>query len=139
IEDDVEIGANTTIDRATIGFTHIRRGTKIDNLVQIAHNIEIGEDVTLVAQVGIAGSCKIGARSILAGQAGVGQHIKIGEDCIIGGQSGVTKDIPSRSFYSGYPARPHREALRQHAMLAKLPEIEERLSRLEKKLEDTGK
>jgi UDP-3-O-[3-hydroxymyristoyl] glucosamine N-acyltransferase len=103
IEDDVEIGANSTVDRAALGETVIRRGTKIDNLVTVAHNVEIGENVLLVAQVGVAGSSKVGRNSILSGQVGVPDHIKIGENVIIAAKTGVTNDIPSGSFVSGSP------------------------------------
>ena len=108
IEDDVEIGANTTIDRATLGNTVIGRGSKIDNLVQVAHNTEVGEDVILVSQVGISGSCKIGNRSILAGQVGVADHVKIGEGTVVTAQSGVPSDVPPGQVWSGSPSRPAR-------------------------------
>lgn len=133
IEDDVEIGACVTIDRATLGETVIRRGTKIDNLVQIAHNVEIGEDSTIVAQVGISGSTKVGKRVTLAGQVGVVGHIEIGDDVMVGGQSGVTKDLPPRQAFSGMPAIPHREWLRAVGIFAKLPEMRKTLMELEKK------
>ncbi|HYL80884.1 MAG TPA: UDP-3-O-(3-hydroxymyristoyl)glucosamine N-acyltransferase, partial [Candidatus Acidoferrum sp.] len=98
IEDDVEIGANTTIDRATLGETRIGRGTKIDNLVQIAHNVFVGEDAVIVGQAGIAGSSRIGSRVTLAAQAGIVDHVEIGEDAIVGAQAGVTKDLPPGSI-----------------------------------------
>lgn len=136
IEDDVEIGACVTIDRATLGETVIRRGTKIDNLVQIAHNVEIGEDSTIVAQVGISGSTKVGKRVTLAGQVGVVGHIEIGDDVMVGGQSGVTKDLPPRQAFSGAPAIPHREWLRAVGIFAKLPEMRKTLLELGKRVKE---
>lgn len=104
IEDDVEIGANTTVDRAMMGSTIVRRNAKIDNLVQIAHNVEVGESTFLCAQVGIAGSTKIGAHCILAGQVGVAGHIEIADNCIFGAQTGVPNSIRKPGTYMGYPA-----------------------------------
>ena len=103
IEDDVEIGANSTVDRAALGETVIRRGTKIDNLVTVAHNVEIGENVLLVAQSGVAGSSTVGRNTIVSGQAGIPDHLDIGENVIIAAKTGVTNDIPSGSFVSGSP------------------------------------
>ena len=123
IEDDVEVGANTTIDRASLGKTIIRRGVKIDNLAQIAHSVEIGEDSIIVAQVGIAGSTKIGRNVTLAGQVGVRDHIEIGDNVMVGGQSGVAQDLPANQGYTGSPALPHREFLRMVTLLPKLPEM----------------
>ncbi|MBI5327078.1 MAG: UDP-3-O-(3-hydroxymyristoyl)glucosamine N-acyltransferase [Deltaproteobacteria bacterium] len=136
IGDDVEIGACVAIDRATFGQTAIGRGSKIDNLVQIAHNVEIGEDSVIVAQVGIAGSTKIGNRVTLAGQVGVADHMEIGDDVIIGSQSGVTHDIPSKQVFSGMPAIPHREWLKSANIFAKLPDIRKMLLELEKRVEE---
>jgi UDP-3-O-[3-hydroxymyristoyl] glucosamine N-acyltransferase len=107
IEDDVEIGANVTIDRGTLGKTHIHRGVKIDNLVQIAHNVVIGENSIIVAQVGISGSTKVGKHVTLAGQVGLVGHIQIGDYVTIGAQSGVTKSVSDRTFLSGSPAVEH--------------------------------
>jgi UDP-3-O-[3-hydroxymyristoyl] glucosamine N-acyltransferase len=104
IEDDVEIGANTTVDRAMMGSTIVRKNAKIDNLVQIAHNVEVGESTFLCAQVGIAGSTKIGAHCILAGQVGVAGHIEIADNCIFGAQTGVPNSIRKPGTYMGYPA-----------------------------------
>lgn len=104
IEDDVEIGANTTLDRAMMGSTIVRKNVKIDNLVQIAHNVEIGESTFLCAQVGIAGSTKIGAHCILAGQVGVAGHIEIADNCVFGAQTGVPNSIRKPGTYMGYPA-----------------------------------
>jgi UDP-3-O-[3-hydroxymyristoyl] glucosamine N-acyltransferase len=134
IEDDVEIGANTTIDRATLGKTIIRRGVKIDNLVQVAHNVIIGEDSVIVAQVGIAGSTRIGSNVTLAGQAGVADHVEIGDNVMVGGQSGVMGTLPSNAAYSGRPAMPHRESLRIMSVYQKLPDMKKTLLDLEKRL-----
>lgn len=145
IEDDVEIGANTTIDRATMtnGATVIKRGTKIDNLVQVAHNVVIGEDCLLAGQVGIAGSVEIGNHVTLAGQAGVAGHLHIGDNTIVAAKAGVTKDIPSNQFVSGFPAVEHTRDLRMLAALRKLPEalatiqtLQKRIAELEAKLAD---
>lgn len=134
IEDDVEIGANTTIDRATLGKTIIRRGVKIDNLVQVAHNVTIGEDSIIVAQVGISGSTKIGKNVTLAGQVGVVGHIEIGDNVMVGAQSGVTHDLPANQGFSGSPALPHREFLRAITVFPKLPEMRKNLIEVEKRL-----
>jgi UDP-3-O-[3-hydroxymyristoyl] glucosamine N-acyltransferase len=134
IEDDVEIGANTTIDRATLGKTIIRRGVKIDNLVQVAHNVVIGEDSIIVAQVGIAGSTKIGSNVTLAGQVGLLDHIEIGDNVMVGAQSGVRHDLAANSIYTGTPAMPHREFLRVINVYQKLPEMRKTLIDIEKRL-----
>ena len=123
IADDVEIGANVTIDRATTGKTKIGKGTKIDNLVQIAHNVKIGEHCFIVAQAGIAGSTVIGDHVTIAGQAGVSGHLTIGDNVTIAGQAAVIGDVPAREIVSGYPARPHREAMKVYALSQKLPEL----------------
>ena len=132
IEADVEIGANTTIDRGSIGDTVIGRGTKIDNLVQIGHNCRIGRSVIIVSQVGISGSTKVGDGAVLGGQAGVQGHIEIGAGARVGGQAGVTASVPAGVTVSGYPARPHREAMRIQAAVFGLPRLVERLKALEK-------
>ncbi|MDR7554026.1 MAG: UDP-3-O-(3-hydroxymyristoyl)glucosamine N-acyltransferase [Armatimonadota bacterium] len=134
VEDDVEIGANTCVDRATLGETRIGRGTKIDNLVQIGHNVTIGPGCLIVAQVGISGSVTIGAGAVLAGQVGVSDHVTIGAAARVGGKAGVTRDVPSGATVSGYPARDHREELRLQAALRRLPELLERVAALEAKL-----
>lgn len=131
IGDDVEIGANTTIDRGSIGDTVVGRGTKIDNLVQIGHNCRIGRSVIIVSQVGISGSTKVGDGAVLGGQAGIQGHIEIGAGARIGAQAGVTASVPGGITVSGYPARPHREALRAQAALFGLPKLVERLKALE--------
>jgi UDP-3-O-[3-hydroxymyristoyl] glucosamine N-acyltransferase len=133
IEDDVEIGANTTIDRGSLGDTIVGRGTKIDNLVQIGHNVRIGRLCLIMAQVGIAGSVRVGDGVVLAGQAGISGHHTIGDGARIAAQAGVFGDIPAGETWSGYPARPHREALRAHAAVFKLPGM---IKALEKLIED---
>lgn len=130
IEDDCEVGANVTIDRATLGATRIGRGTKIDNLVHIAHNVEIGEGCLIAAQVGIAGSTKIGKRVLFGGQAGLVDHIRIGDEVQIGAQAGVTKSFPEKTTISGYPARPHHQAMRIYAAMHRLPELLKKIEKL---------
>jgi len=134
IEDDVEIGANTTVDRATLGKTVIHRGVKIDNLVQVAHNVVIGEDSIVVAQVGISGSTKIGSNVTLGGQVGLTGHITIGDNVMVGAQSGVINDLPPNSAYTGTPAIPHREQLRVASATLKLPEMRKTLKEIEARL-----
>lgn len=129
IEDDVEIGANTTIDRGSVDDTVIGAGTKIDNLVQIGHNVRVGRLCLLMAQVGVAGSVRIGDGCILAGQVGVSGHLEIGDGVRLGAQAGVISDIPPGETWSGYPARPHREALRAQAVLFKLAKLWNRLEK----------
>lgn len=134
IEDDVEIGANTTIDRAALGETRVGQGTKIDNLVQLGHNVRVGRNCLLVAQVGIAGSTTLGDRVILAGQAGIAGHIHLGDGCRVGAKSGVGQDVPPGQDMSGIPAMPHGTFLRSSAIMPKLPELKRRVGRLEKEL-----
>jgi UDP-3-O-[3-hydroxymyristoyl] glucosamine N-acyltransferase len=134
IDDDVEIGANVTIDRGSAGDTVIGAGTKIDNLVHIAHNVSIGRSAFIVAQVGIAGSTSIGDHAVIAGQAGIVGHVKIGDRAKLGAQAGVIGDVPADAEYSGYPARSHREQMRVYALFARLPEIFERLKAVESRL-----
>ena len=122
VEHDVEIGANSAVDRATLGETRIGAGTKIDNQVQIGHNCLIGRGAIICGAVGIAGSSSIGDFAVLAGQVGVSDHVTVGARAILGGKAGVITDIPEGKFYSGMPAIPHREAMRQTAALQKLPE-----------------
>jgi UDP-3-O-[3-hydroxymyristoyl] glucosamine N-acyltransferase len=135
IEDDVEIGANVTIDRARFGKTVIGRGAKIDNLVQIAHNVSIGEHTIIVAQAGISGSTKVGRHATIAGQAGLVGHIEIGDKAVIAAQAGVMKSVPEGAMVSGYPARPHAEAMRIYAALGKLPEMLKTIRDLKNQLE----
>jgi UDP-3-O-[3-hydroxymyristoyl] glucosamine N-acyltransferase len=133
IDDDVEIGANNAIDRGTFGKTHIGRGVKTDNLVHVAHNVTVGENTVLVAQVGISGSVTIGRNAILAGQAGIAGHLTIGDNATVGPQTGVGKNVPAGEIVSGgIPEMPHRLWLRVVRTIPKLPEINKRLSGLEK-------
>ncbi len=135
IDDDVEIGANNAIDRGTFGKTHIGRGVKTDNLVHIAHNVSVGENTVLVAQVGISGSVTIGKNAILAGQAGVAGHLTIGDGATVGPQTGVGKPVPDGQIVSsGIPEMPHRTWLRVQRLIPKLPEFSKRLAGLEKRL-----
>ena len=133
IEDDVEIGANVTIDRGALGPTIIGQGSKIDNLVQIAHNVVLGEKCLVVAQVGIAGSTKIGSYTTLAGQVGLAGHLKIGHNVTVAAQSGVMHDIPDGGKWLGAPAQPDRQAKRQMIALQQLPELIRRVGDLERK------
>jgi UDP-3-O-[3-hydroxymyristoyl] glucosamine N-acyltransferase len=135
IDDDVEIGACNTIARATFGKTWIKRGVKTDNLVTIAHNVVVGEDTVLVAQVGIAGSVTIGDHSILAGQAGVAQHVTIGNRVTVGGQAGVAKSVPDDQIVSGTPEMPHRLWLKVSNIIPKLPDMKKKIRELEKRIE----
>jgi UDP-3-O-[3-hydroxymyristoyl] glucosamine N-acyltransferase len=125
IEDDVEIGANTCIDRGSLETTIIHKGVKLDNLVQIAHNVEVGENTVIAAQTGISGSCTVGAQSVLGGQVGIGEHAKLDDGTIIGGQAGVLngKHVKAGEVLWGTPVRPLKEFLAQQAHLAKLPKI----------------
>jgi len=134
IGDDVEIGANVTVDRGALGATRIGRGTKIDNLVQIAHNVVIGEHCLLISQVGIAGSSKLGNYVILAGQSGLAGHLKIGNKVTVGAQSGVMTDIPDGEKWLGAPAQPDRQAKRMMLAMMQLPDLIKRVADLEKKL-----
>ncbi|MFW6201589.1 MAG: UDP-3-O-(3-hydroxymyristoyl)glucosamine N-acyltransferase [Gemmatimonadota bacterium] len=135
---DVEIGANSTIDRGSVGATEIGDGVKIDNLVHIGHNVRVGENSMIIAQTGIAGSTTIGRRVTLAGQVGVSGHVEIGDDATLAAQAGVFGDVPAGAVYSGYPARPHREALRAQATLFRLPKLLRRLRALEPEARDGG-
>ena len=134
IKDNVEIGANTTIDRGTNGATVIKEGTKIDNLVQIGHNVEIGKNCLVVAQVGIAGSAKIEDEVTIAGQAGVVDHKSIAKNSIIAAKSLVTKDLKTGEFYSGNPAQKHSQELRKEAAVRKTPKLLKKIKKLEKEL-----
>jgi UDP-3-O-[3-hydroxymyristoyl] glucosamine N-acyltransferase len=136
IEADVEIGANSTIDRATLGETVIRRGSKIDNLVQVGHNCDVGEDVILVAQVGVSGSCTIGNRAVLAGQVGVADHVTIGAGAVLTAQTGVPNDVPAGEIWSGTPSRPASEMRRIWAAETLLPDLLRRFRALEKRVRE---
>lgn len=144
IDDDVEIGANSTIDRGTLGRTWIQRGAKIDNLVQIAHNVVIGENAIVVSQAGISGSTTIGRGVLIGGQSGLVGHIRVGDHAMVAARAGVHKDVPAATIVAGAPHLPHREWLRLEATIPKLPamrqllmELARRLEALEKKLEGT--
>jgi len=134
VGDDVEIGAGVTIDRGALGPTVIGKGTKIDNLVQIAHNVQVGEHCLLVSQVGIAGSTKLGNYVVLAGQVGLAGHLKIGNQVTVAAQSGVMHDIPDGETWFGYPAQPNKDIKRQIVAQRQLPGLLKRLSEIEKKL-----
>jgi UDP-3-O-[3-hydroxymyristoyl] glucosamine N-acyltransferase len=134
IEDDVEIGANTTIDRAALGETVIGEGTKIDNLVQIAHNVKTGKHCIIVSQVGIAGSSELGDYVVIGGQAGVSGHLKIGSQVMVAAKAAVMKGFDQPGQIAGTPARPLREHLKTEAMIRRLPKVIERLKRVEAKL-----
>jgi UDP-3-O-[3-hydroxymyristoyl] glucosamine N-acyltransferase len=134
IEDDVEIGTNVCVDRATLGSTRICRGSKIDNLVQVAHNVVIGEGSVIVAQAGISGSTRIGKGVILAGQAGIVGHIEIGDGAMVAAQAGVTKSVPPGERVSGYPARKHSAAKRLYAFVEHLPKLVEKVKGLESRI-----
>lgn len=131
LEDEVEIGANTTIDRATIAETRIRRGVKLDNLVQIAHNVELGENTVMAAQSGIAGSTTLGRQNIVGGQAGFTGHIETVSQVIVGAQAGVSKSITKPGLYMGSPARNGRDVLKLEGAMRSLPELIERVKKLE--------
>ena len=130
IEDDVEVGASTTIDRAALGETRIKRGTKIDNLVQIGHNVVMGEDCIIVSQVGIAGSATIGNHCTFGGQAAVVGHIKIGDNLTVGGRGGVAANTEGNQVVSGAPAMPHRDWIKATMSFPKLPEMRRELAQL---------
>ncbi|MBI3018417.1 MAG: UDP-3-O-(3-hydroxymyristoyl)glucosamine N-acyltransferase, partial [Deltaproteobacteria bacterium] len=136
IEDDVEIGANTCIDRATTGETRIKTGTKIDNLVQVGHNVEVGTHCILCGQVGLAGSSKIGDGSILGGQTGIADHVEIGATNKIAGQSGVTGNTKTNEILMGFPATPAHEYLKIVALWKRLPQMQKTIKRLEKEIEE---
>ena len=132
IGEDVEIGANSTVDRGSIGATVVGDGVKIDNLVHLGHNVRVGDLSILIAQVGVAGSTKLGRGVTLGGQVGVSGHVTIGDGATLAAQAGVFGDVPAGVTYSGYPARPHKEALRAQASLFRLPRLMKRLRALER-------
>jgi len=134
IEDDVELGANTTVDRPAVGETRIKAGTKIDNLVQIAHGVVVGRNVLMAAQVGIAGSTEIGDDVMFGGQVGVGGHLTIGRGVVAVGQSGITNSVGAGTMVAGYPAIDAREWRRAAAVYRRLPELKKRIEELEAKL-----
>ena len=134
IEDDVEIGANTCIDRAKTDSTVIRRGVKLDNLIQIGHNVQVGENTVSSAQTGIAGTSKVGSNCFLAGQVGIADHVNIGNNVKIGSKSGLDKDVPDGEIRFGYPALPGMQYHRSATVFKRLPELEKRVNELEKQL-----
>jgi UDP-3-O-[3-hydroxymyristoyl] glucosamine N-acyltransferase len=134
VEDDVEIGANTCVDRARFDETRIGRGTKIDNLVQVAHNVVVGPHCLLVAQAGIAGSSRLGRNVVVGGMSGVTGHVEIGDFAQVSAMSGVSKDLEGKQGYLGVPAKPYREGLKIRTLTQKLPELFERLRRAEERL-----
>ena len=136
IGNDVEIGANVTIDRARFGKTRIGNGVKIDNLVQIAHNVVLGDHAVVVAQVGISGSTEVGPHAILAGQAGIAGHLKIGAGAVVLAQSGVWKDVESKTQVFGYPALPQRQAMSLQRAYMKLPRLQQKIAALEQRLKE---
>ncbi len=139
IEDDVEIGANVTIDRAALGSTKIGRGSKIDNLVQIAHNVTVGEQSIIVAQVAIGGSAKIGRNVILAGQVAVRDHVVVGDFVKAGGQTGISDDVPAGSLIFGTPHMPHKQWMRLYGYWKRLPSLFQRMKQLEDRLQSEEK
>lgn len=136
LEDNVEIGSNTTIDRATMGSTIIRRGTKLDNLIQVAHNVEIGESTVMAAQVGVAGSTKIGSHNMIGGQVGFAGHITVGSGNQIGAQSGIPNNVSDGNILMGYPAVPARDFARQTVYVKNLSSLYNDVKELKKKLND---
>lgn len=134
IGDDVEIGANVTIDRARFDKTYLGKGTKIDNLVQIGHNVIIGENTIIVAQTGISGSAEVGRNVTLAGQVGIAGHISIGDNVVVAGKAGVTKSIPKNTSVSGFPAKPHTQEKKIKACIQRLPKLFEKVRELERKI-----
>jgi UDP-3-O-[3-hydroxymyristoyl] glucosamine N-acyltransferase len=137
IEDDVEIGANTTIDRATMGETRIGRGAKLDNLIQIAHNVTIGAHTVIAAQTGVSGSTRIGAHCVIAGQVGFAGHLEIADRTSVGAQSGLHRSIPTPGEqWFGYPAMPARQAMRVAGAVGQLPDLIVEVRALKRRLED---
>lgn len=134
IEDDVELGANVTIDRATLGNTIVKRGTKVDNLVQIAHNVSVGEHSIVVAQVGIAGSTTIGHHVMIGGQAGIGDHIQVGDQVMIAARAGVNRSLEPNQIVSGAPVMPHETWMKAQAVIPRLPELRQLVRNLEQRI-----
>ena len=136
IEDDVEIGANTTIDRATLGETRIKRGAKLDNLIQVAHNCSVGEDTVIAAQAGLSGSTHIGSHVQIGGQAGFAGHLTVGDGVSIGAQSGIHKSIPPGQMVFGYPAKPYSEEFRIQAALRRLPQLLKEVKDIKRRIQE---
>jgi UDP-3-O-[3-hydroxymyristoyl] glucosamine N-acyltransferase len=136
IEDDVEIGAGTCIDRGTLGETRVGRGSKLDNLVQVGHNVTIGKNCLIVAQVGLGGSSKVGHRVVVGGQAGLPDHLTIGDDALILAQAGITSHVPARGIVIGSPAEPRRDFLEQQLNIKRIPRISKQLKELKQQVAD---
>lgn len=136
IGNDVEIGANVTIDRARVGKTIISNGVKIDNLVQIAHNVTIGENTAMAAQVGLSGSAVVGRNVQMAGQSGAAGHLEVGDNSVVFARAGVTKNLPKGSFVSGFPAMDHRKEMRLYAEWLRIPERNRKVKKLEKRIDE---
>lgn len=136
IEDDVEIGANTTIDRSVMDATVIRRGVKLDNLIQVAHNVEIGENTVMASQVGISGSTKVGKNCMFGGQVGLGGHITVGDNSSIGAQSGIISNVEPNSKIIGAPAMPMKDFFRSSVVFPKLPDMYRQLNKMQKELDE---
>ena len=136
VEDDVEIGANSTVDRGTLGETRIGEGSKIDNLVMVAHGVQLGPRSLLAAQTGIAGSTRIGARAVFAGQSGVSGHLEIGEGAVVAGKSAVFADVPAGAYVAGVPAIAQREWIRAQALFRRLPEMRREIRELRDRLRE---
>lgn len=134
IEDDVEVGANTTIDRATMGSTFIRKGAKLDNLIQIAHNVDVGAHAVVAAQTGISGSTKLGDHSVIGGQVGIAGHLNLGKGTQIGAQAGINFNTEENKQWHGSPAQPLKEWMRSTVIFKKLPEVDKRIRDLEAKI-----
>jgi UDP-3-O-[3-hydroxymyristoyl] glucosamine N-acyltransferase len=141
IEADVELGANCTVDRGVMGDTVIGAGSKLDNLVQVAHNVRMGRGCLMASQSGVSGSTKLGNYVVIGGQVGIGGHLEIGEQSMIGGKAGVTKNLEGKQMYSGFPAAPHRAYLKGQAELSKIPALREKIKHLVNRLDalETGK
>jgi UDP-3-O-[3-hydroxymyristoyl] glucosamine N-acyltransferase len=135
IEDDVEIGSCTCIDRAKFSTTRVGRGAKIDNLVQIGHNVQIGPHCILAGQVGIAGTAKLGIGAVVGGQSSIRDHVTVGDGAMVAGASGVAEDVPPRTIYSGTPALPHRQSLREQKALRRLPDLQVQIQALKEEIE----
>lgn len=139
LEDDVEIGANTTIDRATMGSTVIRKGVKLDNLIQLAHNVEVGEHTVIAAQAGVAGSSKIGSYCMIGGQVGVAGHRRVGDHVHVGAQTGIPNDVKPGAEIMGYPAVPKADFARQAIYVKRLPDLNDTVKSLKREIEELKK
>ncbi|MBV8856905.1 MAG: UDP-3-O-(3-hydroxymyristoyl)glucosamine N-acyltransferase [Acidobacteria bacterium] len=136
IEDDVEVGANSCIDRGALGTTRVGRGSKIDNLVQVGHNVQIGPHCILVGQTGLAGSCRLGTGVVLGGQTAVRDHVRIGDGAMAAARSAIAEDVDPNTIVSGMPALPHRQSLREQAALRRLPDVVVQLRKLQERVEE---